>query len=381
MMKFNTRAIHVGQSPEPGTGSVVVPVFQTSTFAQESPGKDKGYDYARTRNPTREALESCVASLESGKHGLAFASGMAAEDAILHLLRQGDEVVCTDDVYGGTYRLFERIFKKQGLHFKWVDSSSSEVIESEITERTKMVWIETPTNPLLKLTDLEVVVTRARQVGALSVVDNTFATPYFQRPIELGVDIVLHSTTKYIGGHSDVVGGVVVVNDSKLYKRLAFIQNSVGGVPGPWDAWLVLRGIKTLGIRMERHFKNALAAAQILQDHPKVRLVIYPWLPSHPQYELARKQMTGMSGMISIYLDTDLNGTKRFLESVRLFTLAESLGGVESLVEHPAIMTHASLPPEVREKLGIDDALVRLSVGIEDSGDLLDDLNKALKKV
>ncbi len=380
-MKFNTRAIHVGQSPEASTGAVVVPVYQTSTFAQESPGKDKGYDYARTSNPTRQALESCVASLESGKYGLAFSSGMAAEDAVIHLLRQGDEVVCTQGVYSGTYRLFERIFRKQGLEFKWVDTSSPEVVESEITESTKMVWIETPTNPLLKLTDLKALVARARQVGALSVVDNTFATPCFQRPLEFGVDIVLHSTTKYMGGHSDVVGGVVVVNDTELHEQLGFIQNSVGGIPGPWDAWLVLRGIKTLGIRMQRHFSNALAAAQILEDHPKVRRVIYPWLASHPQHELALRQMTGMSGMISLYLDTDLNGTKRFLESLRLFTLAESLGGVESLVEHPAIMTHASLPPEVREQLGIDDALVRLSVGIEDSEDLLEDLDEALKRV
>ena len=381
MAGFNTRAIHAGQSPEAVTGAVTVPVYQTSTYAQESPGKNKGYEYSRTRNPTRDALEACLASLESGRYGLAFASGMAAADAILHLLAAGDEVVSTDDVYGGTYRLFERLFRKQGLRFRWIDSSRSDVIDSEITERTKVVWIETPTNPLLKLTDLRMVVDRARSVGAMTVVDNTFATPYFQRPIELGADIVLHSTTKYISGHSDVIGGALVVNDSRLRERLSFVQNAVGGIPGPWDAWLILRGVKTLGVRMERHFKNALEVARALEDHPKVRKVNYPWLPAHPQHELAREQMTGMSGRISVTLDTNLNGCRRFRELVRRFTLAESLGGVESLIEHPAIMTHAAMPPEVRERLGIDDALVRLSVGIEESADLLQDLYDALEKI
>jgi cystathionine gamma-lyase len=380
-MKFNTRAIHVGQEPEKMTGAVVVPVFQTSTYAQESPGRHRGYEYSRTHNPTRDALQACMAALENGSFGLAFASGLAAEDALMHLLDAGDEVVCTDDVYGGTYRLFERVFGRSGLSFKWVDTSDPVKAQDAITGRTKMVWLETPTNPMLKLTDIARVAKRAHEVGALVVVDNTFASPFFQKPLDFGADIVVHSTTKYVGGHSDVVGGMVVTRDQGLRDRVAFLQNAVGGVPGPWDSWLTLRGLKTLGLRMERHFSNALAVARHLEGHPKVARVIYPWLESHPQHALARQQMSGMSGMITIYLRSDLAGARRFLESLTVFTLAESLGGVESLVEHPAIMTHASLPPEVRRSLGIDDTLVRLSVGIEDIEDLILDLNKALERV
>ena len=380
-MRFDTRAIHVGQEPEAQTGSVVVPVFQTSTYAQESPGVHKGFEYSRTHNPTRDALEACAASLESGRHGVAFASGLAAEDAIMHLLQEGDEVICTDDVYGGTFRLFEQVFRKHGLRFHWVDTSDHSSIESHLSQRTRVLWIETPTNPMLKLTDIAQVAEAARSVSAITVVDNTFASPVFQKPLELGADLVVHSATKYLGGHSDVVGGLIATNNSELYDRLKFIQNAVGAVPAPWDAWLVLRGIKTLGVRMNRHFENALAVARFLEQHPKVRQVIYPWLPTHPQHSLALKQMSGMSGMISVYLDTDLDGARRFLESVHVFTLAESLGGVESLIEHPAIMTHASVPPENREKLGIHDALIRLSVGIEDVQDLIEDLQAGLESI
>lgn len=380
-MRFNTRAIHAGQPPEQTTGAVAVPVFQTSTYAQGSPGKHKGYKYSRTGNPTRTALQDCVSSLEGVRHGIAFASGLAAEDAILHLLRAGDEVVCTDDVYGGTYRLFERVFRKHGLDFKWVDTTDRAQVDEAITPKTRMVWLETPTNPMLKLTDIEYVCGKAKEAGALTFVDNTFASPFFQQPLALGADAVVHSMTKYLGGHSDVVGGIVVTNNDKLAEDLRFLQNAVGAVPAPWDCWLVMRGLKTLGVRMERHFRNGIAIARHLEDHEKIRKVIYPWLESHPQHELARRQMSGMSGMVTIYLDTDLDGARRFLETVELFTLAESLGGVESLIEHPAIMTHASLPPEVRQSLGIDDALIRLSVGIEDLDDLLQDLDQALATV
>jgi cystathionine gamma-lyase len=380
-MKFNTKAIHAGQEPDPRTGAVAVPVYQTSTYAQESPGKHKGYEYSRSQNPTREALEAFVAALENGTHGLAFASGLAAEDAVMHLLSTGDEVVSTDDVYGGTFRLFERVYRKHGLEFKWVDTSKPGLLAQAVSAKTKVVWIETPTNPMLKLTDLAEAARVAHSVGALLVVDNTFASSYFQNPLDFGADIVMHSTTKYLGGHSDVVGGILVVKDDALWERLKFFQNAVGGVPGPWDSWLTMRGLKTLGVRMERHFENALAIARHLEGHPKVAKVIYPWLPSHPQHELAKKQMRGMSGMITVYLNSDLEGARRFLEAVRWFTLAESLGGVESLIEHPAIMTHASVPPEIRQTLGIHDSLVRISVGIEDLEDLRADLDQALAKV
>jgi cystathionine gamma-lyase len=380
-MKFNTRAIHAGQKPDERTGAVIVPVYQTSTYAQKSPGVHAGYVYSRTRNPTRDALEECVSALEAGNFGIAFASGLATIDAICHLFKSGDEIICTDDVYGGTHRLFEQVHRKSGLDFKWVDTTNPDNVVRAITPRTRMVWIETPTNPLLKLTDLQAIVDAARKQNILVAVDNTFASPFFQSPFEFGVDMVMHSTTKYIGGHSDVVGGIVIVQDEGLRDRLKYMQNAVGAVTGPWDSWLTLRGIKTLGIRMERHFANGLAIAEFLEDQPKVARVVYPWLPSHPQHELAKRQMKGMSGMITIYLDSDLAGARRFLENVSVFTLAESLGGVESLIEHPAIMTHASVPADIRKSLGIDDTLIRLSVGIEDLDDLLADLNTALAAV
>ncbi len=380
-MKFDTRAIHAGQAPEERTGAVVVPVFQTSTYAQTSPGVHTGFEYSRTHNPTRDALEDCVASLEDGRFGIAFASGLAAEDAILHLLEAGDEVVCTDDVYGGTFRLFEKVFRKHGIDFKWVDTSDPGTIEAAVGPKTKLVWVETPTNPMLKLTDIAAAADAAHRVGALLAVDNTFASPVFQRPLELGADIVHHSTTKYLGGHSDVVGGILVVRDEELRDRLKYLQNAVGGVPGPWDSWLTLRGVKTLGVRMRRHFENALAVARHLEGHPKVERVVFPWLESHPQQALARRQMDGMSGMVTILLCGDLDGSRRFLESFEVFTLAESLGGVESLIEHPAIMTHASVPPEIRATLGISDTLVRISVGIEDPEDLIRDLDGALARI
>ncbi len=379
--KFDTRAIHAGQAPEERTGAVVVPVFQTSTYAQASPGVHTGFEYSRTHNPTRDALEDCVASLEGGRHGVAFASGLAAEDAILHLLEAGDEVVCTDDVYGGTFRLFERVFRKHGIDFKWIDTTDPAKIEAAVSSKTKLVWVETPTNPMLKLTDIAAAAQAAHRVGALLAVDNTFASPVFQRPLEHGADIVHHSTTKYVGGHSDVVGGILVVKDDELRDRLKFVQNAVGGVSAPWDSWLTLRGVKTLGIRMQRHFENALRIAEHLEGHPKVERVVYPWLESHPQHALARRQMDGMSGMITVILTGDLDGARRFLEAVEIFTLAESLGGVESLIEHPAIMTHASIPPEIRATLGISDTLVRLSVGIEDCDDLIGDLDGALSQI
>ncbi len=380
-MKFNTRAIHAGQEPEEKTGAVIVPVFQTSTYAQQSPGVHTGFEYSRTHNPTRDALEECIAALEGGKYGIAFASGLAAEDTIMHLWEAGDEVVCTDDVYGGTYRQFEQVHRKTGLTFHWVDSTNPVNVANAVNEKTKLIWIETPTNPMLKLTDLAAIVEIAKGTNALVAVDNTFASPFFQSPLDFGVDMVVHSTTKYVGGHSDVVGGIVVVKDEDLRDRLKFLQNAVGAVPGPWDSWLTLRGAKTLGVRMERHFENALAVANHLESHPKVESVVFPWLESHPQHALAKKQMTGMSGMVTVYLDSDLNGSRRFLENLKVFTLAESLGGVESLIEHPAIMTHASLPPEVRQSLGIHDTLIRLSVGIEDIDDLIVDLDRALQHV
>jgi cystathionine gamma-lyase len=380
-MKFNTKAIHAGQEPEEKTGAVIVPVFQTSTYAQQSPGVHTGFEYSRTHNPTRDALEECIAALEGGSYGIAFASGLAAEDTIMHLLEAGDEIICTDDVYGGTYRQFEQVHRKTGLVFHWVDSTNPDNVAKALNDKTKLIWIETPTNPMLKLTDLAAIVEVAKGSNALVAVDNTFASPYFQSPLEFGVDMVVHSTTKYVGGHSDVVGGIVVVKDEELRDRLKFLQNAVGAVPGPWDSWLTLRGAKTLGIRMERHFENALTVAKHLESHSKVASVVFPWLESHPQHALAKKQMRGMSGMVTVYLDSDLNGSRRFLENLKVFTLAESLGGVESLIEHPAIMTHASLPPEVRQSLGIHDTLIRLSVGIEDIEDLLADLDRALEHV
>jgi cystathionine beta-lyase/cystathionine gamma-synthase len=375
---FSTRAIHAGQQPDPATGAVAVPIYQTSTFAQDAIGKHRGYEYARTGNPTRAALETCIAALEGGAHGLAFASGMAAEAAIMQLLKPGDHTVAVDDLYGGTYRLFRRVLEPMGLSFSFVDGSDLSAVEKSLTDRTRMVWVESPTNPLLKLVDIGAVSKLAHARQALLVVDNTFMSPYFQRPLSLGADIVVHSATKYLGGHSDVIGGVLAVNRDDLFERLAFLQNAVGGVPGPMDAWLVLRGIKTLAVRMREHDHNARQVAAFLINHPAVARVFYPGLPDHPQRDLARRQMSGFGGMISFEVKGGLEPARRVVERTQLFTLAESLGGVESLIELPAVMTHASIPAETRRAHGVADGLVRVSVGIEDVGDLISDLDRAL---
>jgi cystathionine gamma-lyase len=375
--RFDTLAIHAGQSPDPTTGAVMTPVYLTSTYAQESPGKHKGFEYSRTRNPTRDALEGCLAALEGAKHGMAFASGLAATDCALHLLETGDHVVYSDDVYGGTFRIFDKVFRRLGLSFTPVDMTDPAAVERVLTPRTKMVWIETPTNPTLKLADLKAVSAVAKKRGAICVCDNTFATPFFQRPIEHGVDLVLHSTTKYLNGHSDVVGGALITNDDALAERLRFLQNAVGGVAGPMDAFLVLRGLKTLHVRMERHARNAAKVAAFLSTHPAVAKVVWPGLPSHPQHALAKRQMSGFGGMLTFLLKGGLPAARRFLETVKVFACAESLGGVESLIEHPAIMTHASVPPETRKALGIDDGFIRVSCGIEHEDDLVADLKRA----
>jgi cystathionine gamma-lyase len=378
--KFGTRAIHAGQEPDPTTGAIMTPIYATSTYVQESPGTHKGFEYSRSQNPTRFAYERCVADLEGGVAGFAFASGLAAMSTVLELLDSGAHVVASDDVYGGTFRLFDKVRRRSaGLEFSFVDLSHAEALRKAIRPETRMVWVETPTNPLLKLTDLAAVAAIAREHRLLTVADNTFASPYLQRPLELGFDIVIHSATKYLNGHSDVIGGVAVVSDAALAERLKFLQNAVGGVAGPFDSFLVLRGLKTLHLRMERHCSNALALAQWLQEHPQVAEVIYPGLPSHPQHELAKKQMTAFGGMITVRLKGDLGISKKFLERCRVFALAESLGGVESLIEHPAIMTHASIPAEQRTALGISDTLIRLSVGVEDLADLQADLAQALE--
>jgi len=376
--RFETRAIHAGCEPDSGTGAIMTPIFQTSTYVQESPGKHKGYDYSRTHNPTRTALERNIASLEEGNYGLAFSSGMSAISTITHMLNAGDHIICSDDVYGGTFRLFDKVLKKFNLEFDFIDLTSLQSLERYIKNTTKLVWLESPSNPLLKLIDIEATARTAKSHGIVTVVDNTFATPFFQKPLKLGADIVMHSTTKYLNGHSDVIGGALVMNDQELYSKLQFLQNAAGGVPGPFDCFLVLRGIKTLAIRMERHAENALKIAQFLESHPKVRKVIYPGLTSHPQHELARKQMTGFGGIVTFFIKGGLEAARKFLERVKVFSLAESLGGVESLIEHPAIMTHASLPKEIREKIGISDELIRVSVGIEHVDDLIGGLKQAL---
>ena len=375
---FSTRAIHSGQKPDPTTGAVVVPIYQTSTFAQDAVGKHRGYEYARTGNPTRAALEQCIAALEGGRHGLAFASGMAAESTVMQLLKPGDHTIAMDDLYGGTYRVFRRVLEPMGLTFSFVDGSDLKAVEAAMTDRTRLVWIESPTNPLLKLVDIAAVSKVAHAHQAMVVVDNTFMSPYFQRPLSLGADIVVHSATKYLGGHSDVIGGTMVVDREDLFERLAFLQNAVGGVPGPMDAWLVLRGIKTLAVRMREHDRNARLVAAFLNDHPKVARVFYPGLPSNPQRELAQRQMSGFGGMISFEVKGGLEPARRVVERTQLFTLAESLGGVESLIELPAAMTHASIPAETRRSHGVADGLVRISVGIEDVADLISDLDRAL---
>ncbi len=379
-MRFDTLAIHAGQSPDPTTGAIMTPVYLTSTYVQTGPGEHKGYEYSRTQNPTRTALEGCLAALEGAKHGLAFASGLAATDMVMHLLDAGDHVVCSDDVYGGTFRIFDKVFKRKGLSFSFVELSDARNLESAITPKTKLVWVETPTNPMLKLIDLAAVAEVARKKGVISVCDNTFMSPYFQRPLSLGFDAVMHSTTKFINGHSDCVGGFVATSDSGLAERMAFLQNAVGGVPSPMDSFLVLRGVKTLHLRMERHQENAFKVAERLARHPKVEKVTYPGLVSHPQHGLAKRQMTGFGGMLTFNIKGGLEAARQFLRSVKIFACAESLGGVESLIEHPAIMTHASVPKENRDKLGISDGLIRLSVGVEDAADLIEDLEGALRK-
>lgn len=378
---FATRAIHAGQKPDPTTGAIMTPIYATSTYVQESPGVHKGFEYSRSQNPTRFALEACIADLENGAAGFAFSSGLAAMGTLLELLDSGDHVIAMDDLYGGSYRLFENVRRRSaGLQFSFVDLSDPAAFEAAIQDNTRMVWVESPTNPLLKLVDLEAIAKIAKRRNLISVCDNTFCSPYVQRPLDHGFDIVMHSTTKYLNGHSDVVGGVAVVAEGRdvIRDKLAFLQNAVGSVPGPFDSFLVLRALKTLPVRMERHCANAQRIAEFLEAHPKVGKVYYPGLPSHPQHALAQRQMRGFGGMVTAVLKGGLDDARRFLERCELFALAESLGGVESLIEHPAIMTHASVPKEIREALGISDGLVRLSVGIEDADDLLAELEAAL---
>ena len=378
-MKFGTKAIHAGVEPDPSTGAIMTPIYQTSTYVQESPGKHKGYEYSRTHNPTRTALQNALAALENGKHGICFASGLAATDAVLKLFRPGDEIIATNDIYGGSYRIMKRIFEPFGFVFHFVDMSDISNIEAVISDKTKMIWIETPTNPLLRIIDIEAVTALCKMKGITSVVDNTFASPYLQNPLDMGADIVMHSVTKYLGGHSDTVMGALIIDDDELAKQLAFIQNASGAVPGPQDCFLVLRGIKTLHIRMQRHCENAIIVANWLDTNLKVGKVYYPGLPSHIGYELAKKQMKGFGGMLSFELKgDDYEEAIQVMEKLKVFSLAESLGGVESLCTHPASMTHASIPKEEREKVGLKDTLIRLSVGIEDVEDLIADLEQAI---
>ena len=381
-MKFGTKAIHAGVEPDPTTGAIMTPIYQTSTYVQESPSKHKGYAYARGANPTRNALQKSIASLENGKFGLCFSSGMGATDAVIKLLNPGDEVITSNDLYGGSYRMFTKVFERFGIKFHFVDLSNAKNAEAYVNKNTKLFWIETPSNPLMRIIDIEACVSIAKKNNCIVAVDNTFASPYLQNPLELGADIVMHSVTKYLGGHSDVVMGALVVNDEKLYQDLAFITNSCGAVPGPQDAFLVLRGIKTLHLRMERHCFNGKRVAEYLKAHPKVGKVYWPGFSDHPNHTIAKKQMKDFGGMLSFTLKNDnLENATTLMESVELFSLAESLGGVESLINHPASMTHASIPKEERIKNGLSDSLIRLSVGVEDIEDLLVDLEKALGKV
>ncbi len=377
--RFDTLAIHAGQQPDPTTGAVMTPVYLTSTYVQDGPGHHKGFEYSRTQNPTRFALQDCLAALEGARHGLCFASGLAATDCILHLLEAGDHVLASDDVYGGTFRQFDKVFRRHGLEFSYVDMTDPANVARGLKANTRLVWIESPTNPMLKLVDLPAVAALARAHGARTVVDNTFATPFNQRPLELGIDVVTHSTTKYLNGHSDVVGGAILVSDEALHDRLRFLQNAVGGVQSPFDSFLVLRGLKTLHLRMERHAENALALATFLEGHPQVERVIYPGLPSHPQHALAKRQMRTPGGMLAFTIRGGLPAATAFLKAVRVFACAESLGGVESLIEHPAIMTHASVPAEVRAALGIADGFIRVSVGVEHLEDLRADLARGFQ--
>lgn len=378
---FETRAIHAGQEPDPTTGAIMTPVYLTSTYVQQSPGVHKGYEYSRTHNPTRKSYEACLASLEGGTHGFAFASGLSATLTVLHMLKAGDHVVAGDDMYGGTFRLFDKVLRNDGYDFSYVDLTRAENLEAAIKPNTKLLWLETPTNPMLKLADIEQLAKIAKARGLWVAVDNTFMSPFYQRPLELGADIVVHSSTKYINGHSDVVGGVAVVKDKILAEKLAFLSNAMGPVASAFDAFLSMRSLKTLPIRMRAHSENAMAVARYLEKHPKVERTIYPGLTSHPQHELAKKQMSGFGGMVSFVIKGALPHARTFLENVRIFSLAESLGGVESLVNHPAIMTHASVPAETRRALGISDTLIRLSVGIETQADIMNDLEQALAKV
>ncbi|MFA5804891.1 MAG: cystathionine gamma-synthase [Melioribacteraceae bacterium] len=377
-MGFSTDAIHAGQIPDPTTGAITTPIYQTSTYAQEAIGVNKGYEYGRTHNLTRQALEKNIATLEKGKYGIAFASGLSSVQAILGLVKSGDHLVVSDNVYGGTYRLMELIFKNYGLDFSWVDTSDIKNIENAIKKNTKIVYIETPTNPILNITDIQATAKICKAQNLICVVDNTFMTPYFQKPLELGADVVLHSTTKYLNGHCDVVGGILITNDEKIHERLRYLQNAIGAVPSPFDCWLTLRATKTLAVRMKQHNENAIKIADFLSTKSYAKKVIYPGLKSHPQHELAKKQMSGFGGMISVDFG-DLETAKKIISKLKVFTFAESLGGVESLLCHPASMTHASVPKEERDKLGITDGLLRFSVGIEDVEDLIADIEHALK--
>ena len=376
-MKFSTRAIHAGQEPDPSTGAIMTPIYQTSTYAQTGMGEHKGFEYARTGNPTRSALEACVASLENGTHGLAFASGMAAESAVLSLLSAGDHMVACDDLYGGSYRIFERVMRRYNIETSYATAGNVAEYEKAIRPNTKLIWLETPTNPLLRLANIRAVAEVAHRHNLLLVVDNTFSSPYFQQPLSLGADIVLHSTTKYINGHSDVIGGAVVTSNDEVYEALKFHQNAAGAVPGPFDVWLTMRGIKTLAVRMRQHEENAHSVARFLTEHKRIEKVYYPGLASHPDHELAKQQMSGFGGMVSFQFKGTLADVEQVVRRFKIFTFAESLGGVESLVCHPASMTHGSIPKEIREARGLNDTLLRLSIGIEDIEDIIGDLEQA----
>lgn len=381
-MKFGTKAVHAGVEPDPSTGAIMTPIYQTSTYVQESPGKHKGYAYARGANPTRNALQKSIASLENGKYGICFSSGMGATDAVIKLLNPGDEVITSNDLYGGSYRMFKKVYEKFGIKFHFIDLTDVNNISSYLNEKTKLMWLETPSNPLMRIIDIQACVALAKKQSIIVAVDNTFASPYLQNPLELGADIVMHSVTKYLGGHSDVIMGALVVNDEKLQQDLAFMANSCGAVPGPQDSFLVLRGIKTLHLRMERHCLNGRKIATYLREHPKVGKVYWPGFSDHPNHDIAKKQMRDFGGMLSFTLKNDsLENATTLMESVELFSLAESLGGVESLINHPASMTHASIPREERIKNGLSDSLIRLSIGVEDCEDLIADLEQALASV
>jgi cystathionine beta-lyase/cystathionine gamma-synthase len=381
-MKFGTKAIHAGIKPDPSTGAIMTPIYQTTTYVQRSPGDNQGYEYSRTHNPTRTALQDSIAALENGKHGLCFSSGMGAIDAVIKLLSPGDEVISTNDLYGGSYRIFTKIFSKYGIKFHFISMEDPTNIENYINENTKLIWTETPTNPMMNIIDIKAISQIAKKYQVLMGVDNTFATPYLQNPLDMGADIVMHSVTKYLGGHSDVVMGSLVVNDDELAQKLAFIQNSCGATPGPQDCFLVLRGIKTLHLRMERHCQNGKTIAAYLKNHPKVEKVFWPGFEDHPNHQIAKSQMRDFGGMISFTLKGNrLEDAVKLLENLKLFSLAESLGGVESLCGHPATMTHASIPKEEREKVGLTDSLIRLSVGVEDAEDLKDDLARAINSI